>query len=80
MGKTMDELISEAIWICKDYDTVSSALFQRSLSLDYEIADKIFLELEKIGLITNVVIDDDSENPNRIGFVNIEKLEELTTN
>ena len=76
----MDELVSEAIWICKEYDRVGVPLFQRKMSLDYHTAEKVFQELEKIELISNAEDEFDGEDSVRIGNINKEKLAELLKN
>ena len=73
-------LIAEALYICKKYDQVSPALFQRIMSIDFDIAEALFFKLKSIKLVTNVRAQEDDDENNPIADVNRVKLKELSTN
>lgn len=79
--KVFDQLVSSAIYICKSYEEVSTALFQRTLMTDYDHAKVVVDELIKIKLMADCRIDKDEDGyENVICKVNKQKLKELSTN
>ncbi len=78
-NKAFDSLVSDAIYLCKDREVVSPYLFQRLLPIDLETAERIFDELQKLGLLVNVRPQEDDQEA-IIADVNKEKLRELQTN
>lgn len=76
-----DELVSNAIFLCKDSDKVSPAMLQRTLSTDFYTGLKVFKELVKIGVVSDYWKDEfDDEDENLIGKVDKKKLKEFLTN
>lgn len=81
MNRDFDELISNAIYICKGHDKVSPGIFQRMLSLDFDTGLKVFKELVSLGIISEYWIDEfDEDEENFIGKIDKEKLKEYLTN
>lgn len=81
MNKDFDELIGDAIHICKDHDKASPAMFQRMLSLDFNTALKVFKELVTLGIVPEYEPDEfDEDGDNFIGKIDKEKLKEFLTN
>jgi hypothetical protein len=79
--KSLDELISNAIIVCKEYEEVSPAMFQRTLMIDFYTGIKVFMELVKIGAISDYWKDEfDDEEENLIGKVDKIKLKEFLAN
>lgn len=79
--KALDQLVSSAIYICKSYEDVSTALFQRTLMTDYNHAKVVVDELIKIKLMVDCKTDRDEDGyENVICKVNKQKLKELNTN
>lgn len=81
MTKALDELVDNAIHICKKYEEVSPALFQRTLMTDFNTGKKVFEELIKLGVVYDIrenILDDDIENP--LGTVDKAKLKEFFVN
>lgn len=81
VNKSLDELVSNAIYLCKDHEEVSPAMFQRTLSVDFITGKKVFEELHKLGIICEVkvnILDDDEENP--LGTIDKTKLKEFLLN
>ena len=81
MDKSIDDLISDAIFLCKDHEEVSPAMFQRTLMTDFNIGKKVFEELVKLKIVYDVrenILDDDVENP--LGTVDKVKLKEFLAN
>ncbi len=78
----LDELVNNAIYLCKkgDYDRVSPYLFQRQLMIDLDTAIRLFEELKKIKLVTNVEYTNEEGDENWIGYIDKEKLKELIVN
>lgn len=79
----LDELVSGAIYVCKkyDYESVSTALFQRRLMTDYDHAKVVVDELVKTKLMVDCRIDKDEDGyENVICKVDKQKLKELNSN
>lgn len=79
--KVFDQLVSSAIYTCKSYEDVSTALFQRTLMTDCDHAKVVVGELIKIKLMIDCRIDrDEAGYENVICKVNKQKLRELSAN
>jgi len=75
----IDNLVADGLRLLKKgkYNSVSRYLFQRSLKLDGQLATITFVELQKIGALSNAEMN---EHGVLISLVDHEKLKELTTN
>jgi len=71
--------VNDAIFICKGCNTLSPYYFQRVLTIDLDTAQRIFDELEDVGLLVNTR-HNEYDDEAIIADVNLEKLQELQTN
>ncbi len=72
--EALDKQISNAIYLCndRDYDTVSPALFQRSLSLDFSEGLRVFKELVGMGIIIHYWLEgeiDEKDEESRENYI-----------
>jgi hypothetical protein len=81
MTKKVTLLISDSLSICNNYDEVSPAMLQRTLSTDFYTALKVFYELVNMKVISKYWKDDlDEDGENLIGKVDKNKLKEYLIN
>jgi hypothetical protein len=79
----IEKLVDDALALCnrEKYKQVIPALFQRCLSTDFYTGKKVFDELVKLKVISEVkenILDDDVENP--LGEIDKSRLREFFLN
>lgn len=76
-----DELIDNAIEICKAFDHVSPYLLHRMLSINLERAAKIFYQLKDLRIIAKEkYLRSSTEYSTHLGVVDKKKIRELSLN
>lgn len=81
MNRDFDDLVTEAIYVCKDSEKASPAMLARTLAVDFKTGLKVFNELVDLKIIPEFEPDEfDEDGENLIGTIDKQKLKEFTAN